>query len=376
MAMSADPLSPAHRRMLQEQRVISPEVIEARGYRTVTSKNDLYELGFTKAQQRAPGLLIPLHAPDGTSAGNQYRPDVPRTTQDGKVAKYETPKGTGIRIDCPPLCRPQIGDPTVELWITEGIPKGDSLASQGVCSLALMGVWGFKGKNPFGGVSILADLDYVAWKERKVYIVFGSDVMSKPNVQGALRRLTEHLRRKSAQVSHVYLPTGPNGEKVGVDDFLAAGHTVEELRQLAADPTSQVVKPADLVLHQLPDAPVTEKSVVPPGYRLKPEGLFRLEMDEDKDSRTSTEEEKLVAHAPILISSRSRDLDTGEYDLELAWRVQGVWHRTVVRRDVVADHRKLPGAAVNGLPITSAERQGNDGLPHQLRTIESGIHAH
>src|SRR6185436_14773361 len=33
----------------------------------------------------------------------------------------------------------------------------------------------------------------------------------------------------------VYLPTGEGGAKVGLDDYLAAGHTVEDLLGLASD---------------------------------------------------------------------------------------------------------------------------------------------
>ena len=51
-------------------------------------------------------------------------------------------------------------------------------------------------------------------------IVFDSDSMTKPPVQKALERLTEHLQRKGALVNRVYLPPGKDGAKVGVDDYL------------------------------------------------------------------------------------------------------------------------------------------------------------
>src|SRR5919106_2830693 len=136
--MTSDPLSAEHRQMLESGSAISPEVIAARGYRTVTNKRELGELGYSPTQRQVPGLLLPVHATDGSEPTHQYRPDSPRTGRDGKPVKYETPKNSGIRIDCPPIVRSQLGDPSVRLWITEGIKKGDSLASQGLCALALL----------------------------------------------------------------------------------------------------------------------------------------------------------------------------------------------------------------------------------------------
>ena len=39
----------------------------------------------------------------------------------------------------------------------------------------------------------------------------------------------------------VYLPSGPGGTKVGLDDYLAAGHTVDDLLALAS---SELRRPA------------------------------------------------------------------------------------------------------------------------------------
>ena len=83
---------------------ISDEVIRERGYESVLGKKRLADLGFSSAQQRTPGVLIPLYAPDSSPAGYQYRPDNPRM-RDGKIIKYETPTGSNIRLDVPPRCR-------------------------------------------------------------------------------------------------------------------------------------------------------------------------------------------------------------------------------------------------------------------------------
>lgn len=208
---------------------IPDEVIKERGYESVLGRKRLADLGFSSAQQRTPGILIPLYAPDGSLAGYQYRPDNPRMS-DGKPIKYETPSGGNIRLDVPPRCRPGLADPSIDLWFTEGIKKGDALAGHGLCAAALLGVWGFKGKNRLGGITVLADFDSIMLKGRRVIIAYDSDVSTKPEVKQAMERLGEHLHRKGAKLHVVLLPQdGTN--KVGVDDYLLT-HSVEELQML------------------------------------------------------------------------------------------------------------------------------------------------
>ena len=77
-------------------------------------------------------------------------------------------------------------------------------------------------------------------------IVFDSDVMVKPEVRQALNRLTDHLHWKKATVSAVYLPPGPNG-KMGVDDFIAQGHSLADLEALIEAPRPELKAAAPLV---------------------------------------------------------------------------------------------------------------------------------
>jgi hypothetical protein len=246
-------LSEAHKKMLCEESAISETVIAARGYRTVTDKKELAALGFSKSQQLAPGLLLPVYAPDGSNGLYQFRPNAPRADKkSGKLIKYETPFGAGMRLDCPAACREQIKNPDIPLWITEGIKKGDSLASHSFCAVALLGVWNFKGENEFGGVTFLADFDYIALKGRKVRICFDSDIMHKPEVRKAMERLTEHLERKGAIVQAVYLPQDGTG-KTGVDDYLAK-HSPEELEKLVTEP-KPAATPAPPVFELLDASP-------------------------------------------------------------------------------------------------------------------------
>jgi len=212
---------------------ISIEVIKERGYRSVLGKPPLKEAGFSKAQQRAPGILIPLHGVDGSPIGYQYRPDNPRLNAKGKPIKYENPAGSSIRLDIPPRCKLMLGDPSVPIFFDEGIKKADAVASQGACVVALIGVWGFKGRNPLGGITILADFDYISLQGREVFVVYDSDYATNPQVHKALGRLLEHLKRKGANANAVYLPPKSDGERQGADDYLAAGHTLDDIKALA-----------------------------------------------------------------------------------------------------------------------------------------------
>jgi hypothetical protein len=245
----------AHHANMLRQSAIHDDVIAARGYWSA-ERAEVIALGFAPQQVEGPGLVLPLHTTDGGNGLYVFRPDKPRVTQtktESKTLKYEFPKGAGMRLDVPPLCLPALGNPAIPLWVTEGQKKADSLASHGLTAVALLGVWNFIGKNKHGGKTFLADWDYIALNGRDVRIVYDSDVMSKLEVRQALERLTEHLQRKGAHVAAVYLHGGATG-KVGVDDWLAAGHTVEELETLveAPRPVSHAAAPVVELLDAAP----------------------------------------------------------------------------------------------------------------------------
>jgi putative DNA primase/helicase len=219
-------LLPHHLKMLQVESAITPQVIEARGYRSVTA-DECYKYGIT-GQQARDGLLLPVYTPDGGNGLYVLRPDNPRIDKKKQEPiKYEWPKKTPPRVDCPPVCLPMLKNPAIPLWITEGQKKGDLLASLGLCVIDFPnGVWGFKSKE-----GILADLDHIAWDGREVNIIFDSDVSTKPGVAQAMRRLTAALSNRGAKVTCVPLPE-KNG-KTGVDDFIAQGGTLEQLLSFA-----------------------------------------------------------------------------------------------------------------------------------------------
>jgi hypothetical protein len=189
-------LSDDHKKMLLEDSGLTPDAVEARDYRTVEKKAELKRRGFSDKQCNVPGLLIPIYSPAGGIATYQYRPDLPRISKDGKAVKYETPSGTRMVLDVHPFGREMLSDPTVPLFITEGIKKGDALVSRKLCAVALLGVWSWRGRNDEGGLTALAEWEYIALNEREVYIVFDSDVMLKPGVHEAMRRVKALLESR------------------------------------------------------------------------------------------------------------------------------------------------------------------------------------
>jgi len=232
-----------HFRHLNQGSGISADVIKKRGYRSILGKSELEKLGFSAAQRHTPGILIPLWGVDGNGiVGYQFRPNSPRLNNKGKPIKYETPKGTTNRLDCPPPCQKLLADPNIPLWITEGVKKGDALASQGECVIDLTGIWNWRAKNNFGGIMVSSDFDSIALNARLVYVAPDSDYAINPSVSQAVKRLAEYLKRKKANVSIVLLSMGKDGSKTGVDDFLVSGHTVAELKALAV-PAEEAVVP-------------------------------------------------------------------------------------------------------------------------------------
>jgi hypothetical protein len=226
-----------HRVMLEQESGISPDVIAARGYESVATKAQLKQYGFSRAQQLPKALVIPIYGPRGEVAFYQSRPDTPRRNDKGKPVKYETPRGAKMALDVPPAAREKINDPCTPLFITEGAKKADALVSRGLCAIDLIGVWNWRGTNDKGGTTALPEWEYVALNDRKTYICFDSDVMEKKEVHGALIRLKKFLEHRGASVALIYLPSGENGAKQGIDDYLAKGHSADELLTLA---TSEV----------------------------------------------------------------------------------------------------------------------------------------
>ncbi len=221
-------LFPQHAKLLADS-AIPPELAHARGYVSVDTKKRLDGLSIARDGQNVPGLLIPLLGKDGSTWGYQYRPDTPRITN-GRVVKYETPRGQRAGLDVPPGIGPMLDDPKVPLWVTEGSRKADSMAGLDTPCVSLSGVWSWRGTNAVGGRTALPDWADVALNGRTVVLAFDGDVARKPGVRKALTALAGYLTSKGAAVRHLHLPD--TDDKTGLDDAIARGYSLPDLLKL------------------------------------------------------------------------------------------------------------------------------------------------
>jgi hypothetical protein len=220
---------------LLEASAIDPDVASERGYVSVDTQTRLEQAGFSKAQRRTPGLLIPIHGVDGQIVGHEYRPDRPRISDNGKTIKYEKPAGARNRLDIPPRIRALLADPTIPLWTTEGARKVDAAVTAGLCCIGIAGVYGWRGTDPqTGGKTALADWEDVALNDRDIVLAFDADVMTNPKVHEALTRFRTFLAGRRATVRILQLPDLGDGH-TGLDDYLAAGHDRTDLEALIVD---------------------------------------------------------------------------------------------------------------------------------------------
>jgi hypothetical protein len=218
---------------------ISDDVIAERGYFTVRTRATAQTLGFSKSQagvigHDAAALAIPIKGVRGDVRVYQMKPNRPRVV-DGRILKYETAARSPMVVDVhpfltrrPPQTHPDyapaapIYGPKIPLLITEGVKKADSAVSVGLCCVDLLGVWNWRGSNGAGGTAALPDWEMIPLKGWNIPICSDSDVTTKSAVHAALVRLKAFLESRGALVRVIYLPSGPSGAKVGLDDYIVA----------------------------------------------------------------------------------------------------------------------------------------------------------
>ncbi len=331
-ARGARNLHEHHRRMLEEESGISPEVIADRGYWTETDPSVLKALGYADYQCRpamGPFLVIPEWTTAGVQRGSKIRPDRPRLSKKAKPIKYESPAGSQLQVDCPPGITHLLRDRSIPLYVTEGSKKADAAVSRGLPCISISGVWAFR-----RGRVVLPDFDDIALDGREVRPAFDDDVMVKPEVRAALDTLNHALLRRGATVRPVMLcdpaaPDAPAGSaKVGLDDFLvrAGNDAVAMLDRLTMDwtpPPATWDEPSDtdvdhwkpralraeadlralIALHDNPHLSSTEKTLV---RRLATEGAAKAARGE------RTEDGRVQLEPRFLANDHRSEPDHGE----------------------------------------------------------------
>jgi putative DNA primase/helicase len=101
----------------------------------------------------------------------------------------------------------------------------------------------------------------------------------------------------------------------------------------------------------LPDCPAPWMRV-PPGFSLDINGTYEWKARRDP-SGIEIVSTVLVAHAPILIGARFRDVETGTEALRIHWRRPDGWRERTVDRAVALDTRRIIELAGEGFPVFS-----------------------
>jgi hypothetical protein len=240
-------LLPRHREQLQKSG-LTDNTIELSGVYSVATEDEARRL-----LGLAPGALISVPAlafpypdceqyvrlrPDSSTRPNpdyreprdhELRPngDLPRYLEG---PKYLSPSGVPTRLYMPTKVCPDILTPGVKLWLTEGEKKALAGCQAGLAVVGAPGVSCFgdsairhRAKGVGQDVRRLhADFGRLSVNGREVVIVFDSDIDEKAQILAAAATLGKMLADAGALPRISYLESRAAGEKLGLDDFLAA----------------------------------------------------------------------------------------------------------------------------------------------------------
>jgi predicted P-loop ATPase len=235
-------------------RWITRELAEVAGLRRVDSSTGREMFGRKRGD--CAGVIIPNVAPWNPDAPREFRIrlDSPELEyhSDGTTTqsrKYLQPPGRPNLMYFPPgIPLKALDDVSLPAIISEGEFKGLSLSrlanyqtdSRRFLPLALPGVWNFKGtigkttgangaRQDVSG--IIADIERIKWKARRVIIAYDADAKTKASVRAARWQLTSALMERGAVVGFLEWPAE---QGKGIDDRLAKVGPERVLADIAA----------------------------------------------------------------------------------------------------------------------------------------------
>jgi hypothetical protein len=214
---------------------ITPEVAKRCGIQELSAEQ-IREMGFNHRGWpiNNGGYLLPYCRLDGKrdQLHDRVRLHVPITIHDNKTGKdketrYLQRKDSGCGLYLPRLLSwsKLAKDVTALLTIAEGEKKAAKSCMMGIPTVGLGGIWNGVPKG-----QLLPALDQFLFDGRRVEIAFDPHDPSKehdPQVEEAAHRLASYLYERGAVLQMVKLPDG-----LKLDDFFAAGHTIEQYRKL------------------------------------------------------------------------------------------------------------------------------------------------
>lgn len=183
-----------------------------------------------------PAMLIPYFDVDRKPRKKIFRVrmlEVPKGAfgSERKDLRYMQPKGT------PPAAyftrmmswREIARNVDRPIIITEGELKAACACRHGFTCVGLGGVSSWRSSKL--GWKFLPEFELFDWVGRRVTICFDSDTVFNEQVAAEAARLCRVLRERGAVASMARLPMGPNGEKMGIDDYIVA-YGVDAFREV------------------------------------------------------------------------------------------------------------------------------------------------
>jgi putative DNA primase/helicase len=101
------------------------------------------------------------------------------------------------------------------------------------------------------------------------------------------------------------------------------------------------------------DAPVSSNAEPPPNWTITSDKAVICRLERKSRDGVVMTNEVHVSYAPVVITKRVQQKETGAVMLELAWRTGMKWHARVFERDIIFSSRKIVDCAKWGMPISS-----------------------
>lgn len=240
-------LDDEHRHILEIESGIDADLIESRGYYSLTKRQVTLLVAqnvIAMSAVRADSWMgIPIWRPDGEKHGEIIR-------QFGGDAKFKYIWPTGLRLclDVHPESLPYLNDTSVPALITEGIKKADAILSAArregypLVVLAANGCYGWRTNVDPGGSIASPDFQDIPWVDRRVYVNSDSDYRTNNTVAQGWNACATYLSSKTGEHRTFLVVTPPAGiQKQGADDFLANGKSFGDLLEHAASPERAIL---------------------------------------------------------------------------------------------------------------------------------------
>lgn len=257
---SQDHLAQLHESGLTDETIELAELYTEHDLKTIRRLLNWSSAPGRDAHQFGPSLVFPCKEYDtGKVYAYRVRPDNPRAerkAEKDKVSKYESPAKCGIVVYYPPRTRAQhrLRLPGAKI-IVEGEKKALLLDQLGWGVIGITGVNNWhdsKVRNPEGqpkgsGPYVLNPRisQFLDMRDCDLVIVFDSDARESDDIMKAAAQLAMTAYAAGAKsVRLVMPPSGPNGEKMGIDDYFVF---VESNGGNGADVVSKMINDAPLM---------------------------------------------------------------------------------------------------------------------------------